>query len=225
MAVLHTILSLVAAQAVVSLPLEQCLEEGRNVLLNRTEGEGFSSCFGSIIDLHPDSVPFEITSVSSDGSSVSFKVTQGFATTPESKLGVKYFESGSEIICDVRTNQSVGWASQEYTAACDANAKAEVKAYLYLCGRRTDVCDYCETPFGSLNDYLELTYELQCKELCPTSVPTLDPSSKPSVLLTSRPTSSPTIFPNNTPRTSSKNPTTTNPPSGSQGDPHCKFHE
>jgi hypothetical protein len=238
MKMLYSIISLAAAPAVVSWSSEQC-HHGPRELLNTTEGQGFSSCFGSVIDLDTDAVPLEITTVSSDGLSVSFEVTQGFATSSVSKLGVHYYKSDSEIMCDVRTSAGVDWTSPvEYTAVCDANAKAEVKVYLYLCGRATDECEYCETPSDDLADYYELSFEVLCKEPCrtstPSSGPTTDPSSGPTTGPTSRPTLRPTpgppsspyrptIAPTSLPATVGDNITNSNTaPSGSLGDPHCK---
>jgi hypothetical protein len=152
---------------------------------------------------------------------------------------VYYYKSDSEMICDVRTNAGVDWTSpQEYTAVCDANGKARVKVYLYLCDRATDECDYCETPSDDLTDYYELSFEVLCNELChtstPTSGPTTDPSSGPTTGPTSRPTLlptpgptfsplRPTIAPTSLPATVDDTITTNrNSPSGSLGDPHCK---
>eukprot|EP00980_Cylindrotheca_fusiformis_P001047 scaffold288_cov97-Cylindrotheca_fusiformis.AAC.5 len=219
MRILCSIIALASVSAVVSETLEQSCHQGPRYVLNATEGQGFSSCLGNITQLNTDTSPFDIVQVSPDGSSVSFKINMDFAGSAVSKIGVQYFKSDTEIVCDIRSNDGFNWTSPEdYTADCDANGKAEVKVYLYLCDRPTDVCYYCERPPGSQDDYYELTYELLCQEPCPTSMPTASPTVGPSIGPTSRPTLNPTLSPSLSPT----NIPPDRPPSGSLGDPHCK---
>lgn len=164
-----------------------CTNGPREVLAG-SNGQGFETCSGNVLNLDPQQIPVDILSVAPDGSSVTFEVNQNFADSLVSRFAVLYDPNDQHSTCDVTSDVSVDWVSQEYTAHCGDNGLAEVKIFLYLCGDLPNDCDYCE-PLGDKEDYFDFTFSLECAPLC-----------------TDPPTASPVA-----------------PPSGSQGDPHCKL--
>jgi hypothetical protein len=146
-----------------------------------------------------DMLPIQITDQSQDGSTVSFQITQDFVDSVVGKLSVHYHSSVSDAACNVESNVEFGWTSEDYTATC-FEGKADVKVYLYLCGREIETDrDYCQRPSDNLDDYLELSFILDCEEICetegptfsPTVSPTTGPSASPTIIPTAGPTSSP----------------------------------
>jgi len=162
-------------------------------------GNGGSTCtvsgaYQSLISDSDASQAIEILSTNND--TVEFKVSQHFVEGEIHRFSLLYDKEVANHDCDTYMDIDYNWEAT-YTAVCFME-KAAVKFYLRLCQNTEDrECDFCTTP-ASMDDYIELTVELDCSEVCdpsyvpPTSAPTSAPTGPAAEQTTSSPTSAPT---------------------------------
>eukprot|EP00526_Cylindrotheca_closterium_P008307 CAMPEP_0113651310 /NCGR_PEP_ID=MMETSP0017_2-20120614/27340_1 /TAXON_ID=2856 /ORGANISM="Cylindrotheca closterium" /LENGTH=835 /DNA_ID=CAMNT_0000563953 /DNA_START=15 /DNA_END=2522 /DNA_ORIENTATION=+ /assembly_acc=CAM_ASM_000147 len=164
----------------------------------KDSSEGSNTCnWETILDIDPPESLVDITSVASDGSSVTFQVSQGFSSSMVPGLSVLFGFDEQQNTCDATSDVNFEWMSQEYTAYCNACGIAEIKIFLF-CDQIPAEGDYC--PGDTNNDFYEYSFELECKPICPPTFPPLEPACPP--------VSAPTIEQQPTP--------------GTNGDPHFK---
>eukprot|EP00526_Cylindrotheca_closterium_P007479 CAMPEP_0113657474 /NCGR_PEP_ID=MMETSP0017_2-20120614/31071_1 /TAXON_ID=2856 /ORGANISM="Cylindrotheca closterium" /LENGTH=686 /DNA_ID=CAMNT_0000571415 /DNA_START=169 /DNA_END=2226 /DNA_ORIENTATION=- /assembly_acc=CAM_ASM_000147 len=116
-----------------------------------------------------DQLPIEI--LDQNHQEVTFRIFQDWVDGDIGALSVFYRPDGNDGACETYANVTKGAWSQDFTAKCYFS-KAEVKLYMRWCGRDQESvceenCDLCHTPDnGDLNQYMELSFEIDCDPRC-----------------------------------------------------------
>lgn len=141
-----------------------------------------------MMDLNQGNLPIQITEQSQNGDQVSFKIVQNFYDGVIKKVALNYDRGIVDIACEVNSDVGADW-SETYTAAC-INGKATVKLYLHFCDGdpvtnnpaeiEQSKCDYCGVPDSNV-DYLAISVELDCYEICETEVAHSGSGLSPSI--------------------------------------------
>lgn len=178
--------------------VQSCGDSAEETLVGQI-GNGAKHCAtkSNMIDVDENDLPIQIVSQNPNGEEVTFGIVQNLYSGTVSKVALNYHRGPTDVACEVNSDVAADW-TETYTAVC-FEGKATVKVYLHFCDNGGSECDYCAVP-EEKNDYLALSFELECYEPCETTVPATSPTSNPQTV-------SGQISEN----------------VGSLGDPHCKF--
>jgi hypothetical protein len=199
-------------------------------------------CEGDIVHVRQSGVTnyteTPITIISQDSSSVSFKLTQKWATGANENLQylfARYKNTASVGTANCQsfneeTDKNSTWESPPLTAYCTKNSKIAV-VELWASDEGFDdqldnaTFDKCSCGDYDLEKVVKYLFTVQCESACSTGcfpTPTTSPTTSPSPLPTINPTIEPSSSPSNTPSSfPSQEPTESTPECEFEGSLHA----